>query len=270
MRKQLSWDIIKRFAAEDRNSFSYQDIMHEYPDTDKVYLAKVLSTMIEKGMLIRLSQGIYHIVPNSADAKNYIPDWHLVSKHIMKGKEYYIGYYSAMQVHGLIIQPSLKEIIVTNLQVKPTSRRIQGVEFQFVTHTTARFFGYKNTWINKHDKVMVSDLEKTIVDALSRPQLSGGMVEVGRVIYETRDKVNLDKLLDYLLQNESLAAVKRYLFICDLVDVGWTTHHQDMLKKTGSSYSLLDTSAPDQGSKNFRFGLKINIDTDTIKKAIYS
>ena len=133
-----------------------------------------------------------------------------------------------------------------------------------------RFFGFKNTWINKHDKVMVSDLEKTIVDALTRPQLSGGMVEVGRAIYETRDKVNLGKLLDYLLQNESLAAVKRYLFICDLVDVGWTVYHQDMLKKTGSSNSLLDTSAPDQGSKNFRFGLKINIDTDTIKKAIYS
>ncbi|NQT98343.1 MAG: transcriptional regulator [Candidatus Marinimicrobia bacterium] len=270
MRSELSWDIIKRFSGADQDCFSYQAVVKEYSSTDKIYLSKVLSGMVDKGMLIKLSRGLYHLVPTSADAENYIPDWHLVAKYIMKGKKYYIGYYSAMQVHGLITQPSLKEIIVTNHQVASSSRNIQGIEFQFVTHTSKRFFGYKNTWINQHNKVMVSDLEKTIVDAVTRPHLCGGMVEVGKAIYETRDKVSLDKLLKYLIQNESQAATKRYLFICDLVDLNWTSDHEGILQKMGTSYSLLDTSAPDQGRKDSRFGLKINVETDTIKNSIYA
>ena len=188
----------------------------------------------------------------------------------MRGKDYYIGYYSAMQIHGLITQPSLKEIIVTNLQVKPSLKKIRGIEFQFVYHTKTKFFGYKNTWLNQNEKVMVSDLEKTIVDAVTKPHLCGGMVEVGKAIYETKEKINLDTLMSYLTQNESQAAMKRYLFICDLLDVQWTSHHEGMLKNIGNSFSLLDTSGPDQGRKDSRFGLKINIDVSTIKNSIFT
>lgn len=270
MRGEFSWDIIKRFSGNDQECFTYQDVLDEYSDKDKIYIAKVLSNMIEKGMLIRLSRDLYHIVPISADADNFIPDWHLVAKYLMKGRNYYIGYYSAMQIHGLITQPSLKEIIVTNLQVKPSIRKIRGIEFQFVTHTKTRFFGYKKSWLNQHDKVMVSDLEKTLVDAVTRPQLCGGMVEVGKAIYETKDKINFNRLTGYLTQNENQAAIKRYLFICDLFGIDWTAHHESMLQKVGSSFSLLDTTGPDQGRKNSIFGLKINIDTETIKNSIFT
>ncbi len=270
MRNELSWDIIKRFSANDQDCFTYKDVQDKYPDMDKIYIAKVLSRMIKKGLLIKLSRNLYHIVPASADADNYIPDWHLVAKYLMKDKEYYIGYYSAMQIHGLITQPSLKEIIVTKIQVKPSIRNIRGINFQFVTHTKTRFFGCKNLWINQHDKVMVSDLEKTIVDTVTRPDLCGGIVEVGKAIYETRKKIDLQKLLGYLNQNESQAAIKRYLFLCDLAGIEWTAHHEGMLKKIGSSFTLLDTTGPDKGQKDSKFGLKINIDTTTIKNSIYT
>ena len=89
----FSWDIIKRFSGNDRDCFTYNDVVLEYPDTDKIYLSKVLSGMVKKGMLIKLNRNLYHIVPSSADANTYIPDWHLVAKYLMKGKDYYIGYY---------------------------------------------------------------------------------------------------------------------------------------------------------------------------------
>jgi predicted transcriptional regulator of viral defense system len=270
MKSELSWDIIKRFSGSDQDCFSFHDVIMEYQDTDRTQLWKVLSGMVEKGMLIKLNRDLYYIVPSSADPITYTPEWHLITKYLMRGKEYYIGYYSAMQIHGLITQPSLKEIVVTNLQVKPSLRKIRGIEFQFVYHTKTKFFGYKNTWLNQNEKVMVSDLEKTIVDAVTKPHLCGGMVEVGKAIYETREKINLDTLISYLTQNESQAAMKRYLFICDLVDVQWTSHHEGMLKNIGNSFSLLDTSGPDQGRKDSRFGLKINIDTDTIKNSIFT
>ena len=270
MRSEFSWDIIKKFSGNGQDCFTFQDIVVEYPDTDRIYLSKVLSGMMEKGMLIRLSRNIYHIVPSSEDSSSYIPDWHLVAKCLMKGKDYYIGYYSAMQIHGLITQPSLKEIIVTNRQVIPSTKKIKDVEFQFVTHTDARFFGYKNSWINQHEKVMVSDLEKTIVDAVTKPHLCGGMIEIGRAIYETRGKVKLETLESYFKKNKSQVAVKRYLIICDLIHIEWTIHHERLLQTIGSTFSLFDTTGPDQGKKNSKFRLKINIDLDTIKKSIFT
>ncbi len=270
MRSKLSWDIIKKFSGNDQDCFNFQDIVAEYPDTDKIYLSKVLSTMLEKEMLIKLSRNIYHIVPSSEDASTYIPDWHLVAKYFMKGRNYYIGYYSAMQIHGLITQPSLKEIVVSNRQVIPSVRKIRDVEFQFVTHKESRFFGFKNNWINQHEKVMVSDLEKTIVDAVAKPHLCGGMIEIGKAIYETRRKINLNTLVSYFNKNESQVAFKRYLFVCDLTNVEWTIHHERMLRNIGSTFSLFDTTGPDQGKKNSKFRLKINIDADAIKKSIFT
>lgn len=270
MKSELSWDIIKRFSGRDLDCFSYQDAEKEYSNTDRTQLSKILSGMIEKGMLIKLNRNLYHIVPTSMDADSYIPDWHLVAKYLMKGKKYYIGYYSAMQIHGLITQPSLKEIVVTDLQIKPSTKNIRGIEFQFVYHTNTRFFGYKSTWIDQHEKVMVSELEKTIVDAVSRPNLCGGLIEIGKAVYETKEKIDLQKLFDYLTRNEIQVAKKRYLFLTELLGLEWTSYHEGMLKNLGSGYPLLDTTGPDQGRKDSKFGLKINVDTESIKSAIFS
>jgi len=270
MKSGYNWDIIKRFSGIDQDCFTFQDVVREYPNTHKVQLSKILSGMVEKGMLIKLNRNLYHIVPANMDAESYIPDWHLVSKYLMKGKDYYIGYYSAMQIHGLITQPSLKEIIVTNHQIKPSVKEIRGTEFQFVYHTKTRFFGYKNTWINQHEKVAVSELEKTIVDAVSRPNLCGGLTEVGKAIYESRTKINEQKLIDYLTRNEMQVAKKRYLFLVDLLGIEWSSYHESMKNNLGSGYPLLDTTGLDQGPWNSKFGLRINVDIETIKNAIYT
>ena len=270
MRNIVSWDIIKRFSGADFDCFTFQDVLLEYPDANRIYLSRVLSGMVNNGMLIKLNRNLYYIVPSSADPQNYIPDWHLVAKCLMKNRKYYIGYYSAMQVHGLITQPSLKEIIVTNIQVKPAIKKIRGIEFQFVYHIEPRFFGFNNTWIDKHNKVMVSDLENTLVDALTRPHLSGGLVEVGKALYESKEKIDYQKLLDYLNRNESEATKKRFLFLVELLGLTWTNHYDEMLKEIGSSFPVLDTTGPNQERKDSRFGLKINIDVSTIKNSIFT
>ncbi|MCF6360509.1 MAG: hypothetical protein L3J29_07080 [Cyclobacteriaceae bacterium] len=270
MKNNLSWKILKTFSSIDQDCFTTQDVIKKFEGTDKIYLSKVLSIMVNTGMLIKLNKGLYYIVPPSADAKNYIPDWHLVAKYLMQGRKYYIGYYSAMQLHGLITQPSLNEIIVTQFRSSISSKKIQGIEFQFVNHIKKRFFGFQSMWLNEYEKVTVSDLEKTIVDAVTKPQLCGGMIEVGKAIYETKNRIDLEKLSRYLVQNESHAATKRYLFITNIFDLKWTSYHEKLMQNSGNSYSVLDTSAPNEGVKNGEFKLKINLDINSIKNAIYT
>ena len=254
----------------DKDCFTYQDVLSEFSEVNNLYLSKVLSVMVAKGMLIKLKRNLYYIVPSDADPATYIPDWHLVARHLMKGKDYYIGYYSAMQIHGLTTQPGLTEIIVTNLQVKPSSKMIRGVKFQYVYHIKTRFFGFKDIWINQYEKVSVSDLEKTLVDALTRPHLCGGMIEAGKAFYEAREKIDHQKLFEYFHQNDNKAAIKRYLFLIELFGLAWSEHHEKILKEGGSGFPLLDTTGPDEGRKASRFGLKINIDPETIRNAIHT
>jgi predicted transcriptional regulator of viral defense system len=44
----------------------------------------------------------------------------------------------------------------------------------------------------------------------------------------------------------------------------WTSDHERMLEESGSSFSPLDPVGPDRGIKNSRFGLKINIEVNTL------
>ena len=113
---------------------------------------------------------------------------------------------------------------------------------------------------------MVSDLEKTIVDAVSKPQLCGGIIEVGKAISQSKERTELQKLFYYLARNWSNAATKRYLFLSDVLGLEWTSEHESMRSDIGSSISLLDPSGPETGIKNSNFGLKINIDLSPLKE----
>ncbi|MEN8229963.1 MAG: hypothetical protein ABFS38_17515, partial [Bacteroidota bacterium] len=134
----------------------------------------------------------------------------------------------------------------------------------FIYHTYRRFFGYLETWVTNQERAMVSDLEKTIVDAVSKPHLCGGIIGIGKAIYHSQKRTDLQKLFYYLARNGSHAAKKRYLFLSDFLGMEWTSEHERMLKDSGSSISLLDPTGPDQGRKNTRFGLKINMEVNSL------
>lgn len=266
----FEWDIIKRFSEADKPCFSYNEAKVKFREKNPTYLAQVLSKMVNNGKLIKLHRGLYYIVPLEQDGKNFIPNWHLVAKFLMKEKNYYIGYYSAMQIHNLITQPSLTEIIVTDTQVKPSKKEIKGVRFQFVYHNKQRFFGSENTWIDDFNKVSCSSLEKTLVDSFINPHYSGGVVEIAKAVYETRDKISKDKLFSYFARAGSKIAARRYVFICDLLEIS-DSHHAGLLKENLTGAILrLDTSLPDEGRISTRYELRVNRDIQTIKESIYS
>lgn len=264
----MKWEIFKKFSAENKSFFSYSEVCAEYPDKDRSYLSKVLAAMVRAGMLLKIHRNVYLLVPLNADHKTYSPDSRLIAKSIMSGREYYIAYSSAMHILGLTDQPGSKMVIVSNQQIQPAIKVIAGKEIQFVCHALCRFFGYREMWVANREQAMVSDLEKTIVDAASKPQLCGGITAVGNAIYQSKERVELEKLFYYFVRNGSHAAKKRYLFLSNLLGMGWSSEHERLLNHSGASISLLDPSVPDQGSKNSRFGLKINVEENRLIDSI--
>lgn len=239
------------------------------PESSRNALKELLRDMVLRGLLMRLKKGLYYIIPYEQDSESFMPDWHLISEHLVRNTDHYIGYYSALQLHNLITQPSLKEQIVVSKQIRPSTIEIKGVQFQFIYHNKKHFFGSKKIWIDSYHKVKCSGLEKTFIDCLFKPDYAGGIVEIARAIYASRNEINYLKLLEYIEKFKSQAVIKRLGFLIETLELetGITNILQE--KKT-PSYVLLDTELPKSGKIINRWSIQQNLESETIRSAIYT
>lgn len=264
-----SGELLSFFNERSKSCFGYAEAFEALPDSKEETVRKLLSDMTKRGLLMRLKDGVYYIIPYEQNAESYIPDWHLIAECLVGDTAHYIGYYSALQIHNLITQPSLKEQIVVEKQIRPSKIEIKNVHFQFIYHNEKHFFGSKKIWIDSFNKVNCSDLEKTFIDCLFKPDYSGGIVEIARAIYISKDKIKFDKLLDYAIKFDSQAVIKRLGFLLETLHI----EHEiiDELRKIKTaSYAVLDTELPKEGKRISRWRIQQNLETETIKSAIYT
>jgi len=225
--------------------------------------------MTKRGLLMRLKESVYYIIPYEANAETFMPDWHLIAEHLVNDAELYIGYYSALQIHNLITQPSLKEQIVVSKQIRPSEIKIKNIPFQFIYHNDKHFFGAKKIWIDSFNKVLCSDLEKTFIDCLFKPDYAGGIVEIAKAIYMSKEKIKYNQLYDYAIKFNSQAVIKRLGFLLEFLEINTEIIEKLQEKKT-NSYVLLDTELPKQGKRLSRWSIQQNLELETIKSAIYT
>jgi len=249
--------------------FDYSLANKALPNSKASAIRELLSDMTKRGLLMRLKEGIYHIIPYEQNAEIFMPDWHLIAEYLVNDAKHYIGYYSALQIHNLITQPSLKEQIVVSKQLRPSEIKIKDVPFQFIYHNEKHFFGAKKIWIDSFNKVMCSDLEKTIIDCLFKPDYAGGIVEIARAIYISKDKIKYNTLLEYAKKFDSQAVIKRLGFLLEILEIN-TNIFDELQKLKTISCITLDTELPKTGKRISRWSIQQNLDTETIKSAIYT
>jgi predicted transcriptional regulator of viral defense system len=117
--------------------------------------------------------------------------------------------------------------------------------------------------------VLCSDLEKTIIDCIFKPDYAGGIVEVARALYISRDKIKYNTLLEYAKKFDSQAVIKRLGFLLEMLDIN-TEIIDELYQMKTVSYVLLDTELPKTGKRNSRWSIQQNLETQTIKSAIYT
>ena len=258
--------ILSAFIKKSRNWFTVSDAYSLFPELSENAISIQLARMTYDGLLMHICKGTYYMIPYEQDSETFMPDWHLLAEPLVGG-EHYIGYYSALQIHQLITQPSLNEQIVINKRIKPSEKAIKGVKFQFIYHNPKHFFGYKKTWIDSFNKVLCSDLEKTIIDCLYKPDYAGGIVEVAKAICMSKDKIKYEQLLNYAVKFDSQAVVKRLGYLLELLSIP-TSIIDELQKLRSNSIIVLDTELPKQGKILSRWNIQQNVDIETIKNAI--
>jgi len=185
----------------------------------------------------------------------------------MKPEHFYIGFYSALDIHGLITQPSLKEQIVTEKQITPKYHIVKKVKFEFITLNKKRFFGYEKKWIDDFNKIYCSDLEKTIVDCLYKPNYTIGITEIIKAIYKSKEKINSDKILLHLEKFDAQVVYKRLGFLLKHLDM-LSALTKEIQSKLSNSYALLDQSLPKVGKHNSEWKIVDNVGIESALKSI--
>jgi len=176
----------------------------------------ILSKLAKRGAAQRVGRGKYLVIPADVlyGRKSYVADPLVLISELMKGTDYYVAYYSAAHVHGLIEQMPFKTTVAVQKQMRPI--RVGNIFASLVNLKKSRFFGDEET--KYLDTILtISDLEKTLVDCVDRPELCGGIPEVVRIVsnaFETKS-VNLQKLVSYVQRFGSHVVAQRLGFIIE-------------------------------------------------------
>lgn len=253
-----SGKLLAHLNTRNKQFFTISDASEVFPGNKQKTTFELINDMVKRGLVLRIRNGLYHVIPYEAESSTYFPNWHLVAESLAKEKDHYIGFYSALDIHGLITQPSLKEQIVTKKQVRPKNQRIRNRKFEFITLKENHFFGYKKQWINNFNKVQCSTIEKTIIDCLYLPGYGGGIVEIGKALYKARKAINEYQLLEYLLQFNVQVVIKRIGYLCDSLGL-FTNLTNEISKDITSSYTLLDPSHSKGGISTSKWRVIDNI-----------
>jgi predicted transcriptional regulator of viral defense system len=215
--------------------------------------------LIEKNWILKIRRGTYVIAPLEAGEKGAAA--HTVHSFVIASlltKPYYIGYWSALNYHGLTEQTPTFVYVATPNKREP--RDILDTHFVFVKIHPRKMFGTEETEIEKR-KVTISSPEKTIVDCLDLPEYCGGTEELAKALYFSKDELDVKKVVDYAKKIGNTAVVKRLGYICEVF--GWDDYLKLLFSvRLKSGYSMLDPTHPREGRIKERWKLLINASID--------
>jgi predicted transcriptional regulator of viral defense system len=238
--------LLNHLNQQNKIFFKIQDAQAILTESKKGTIIELISSMISRKLLMRIKDGLYHVIPYERDSNSYFPNWHLTAQAMVKPKQYYIGFYSALDLHGLITQPSRIEQIVLLERMLPKRQKVGEVTFDFISFNENHFFGFKNQWIDDFHKVSFSDLEKTLIDCLFIPRYAGGITEISKSLFKSRQQISTEKLYTYLEQFKVQTVNKRLGFLLQHLDL-FTDFRKELAKTIKDGYSPLEPSLPKNG-----------------------
>lgn len=176
-----------------------------------------LERLVHKGWLQRIEQGKYLIVPLEAGPeRNWTEDAFVIARHLVEPG--IIAYWSALNHWNLTEQVPRVTYVQTTARKNNRKPNVLGMRFQIVRIKRQRIFGCHRFYVGE-SAVEVTDREKTIIDCLDRPELSGGVAEVAKALQEGDGEFDWERTTRYLRRFSSGAVVKRLGFLVEAVNL---------------------------------------------------
>ncbi len=204
-----------------------------------------LERLIDKGWLERIEKGKYLIVPLEAGPdRTWTEDAFVIARHLVRPSM--VAYWSALNYWNLTEQVPRVTYVQTTARKENRRPNVLGMKFQIVRVKPRKFFG-DHVYHVGESAVRVTDREKTILDGLDRPDLSGGGVEIVKGLREGDGELNWERLTEYVRRFGSGTVVKRLGFLAEALGLAHPPS-QEVLEEwqrlLTAGISKLDPSSP--------------------------
>jgi len=174
-----------------------------------------LAHYLQAGRILRVRRGLYVTVPEGSDHETYPVDPYLVAGRVTA--DAVLACHTAMEFHGKA--HSVREHFTYLSASMPRPLSFRGCRYRGVPFPKQlRESHQEMVEVQTHDRlglaVRVTSLERTFVDMLHRPDLSGGWEEIWRSL-ESVTFFDLDKVVDYALLLENSTTIARVGFFLE-------------------------------------------------------
>jgi len=244
--------LVRSFAEKGKVIFTTRDVSRLLGPGAK----ETVHRLALKRWILPLKRGLYAMVPLDVGVKG--ADAFVVHNFVvasMLTEPYYVGYWSALNHHGLTDQIPRTTFIATTKARHPL--KVLDAEYYFVKQSSSKFFGWKDIEIENRI-VRISDPEKTIADCLDHPEHCGGIEQIARAIYFSHEEINLKRVMKYAHRMGNRTIIKRLGHI--LETTGLLPEYEKLFVgfKPSAGFPRLDPLSPKMGKHNSRWNLLIN------------
>lgn len=264
---RVSANLLARLQNEGKTIFTIEDAI-QIGGKDYFATGDFLSELVKRKVLARIKPGKYLVLQTGAE-NTQLRNWPVIARELVLPHPYFISYYSAMRLHGMTSHP-LFEVCVTVLH-RLGDKKVSDFKYRFIYCKKEHFWGDETRWVTKQEQVRVSDLERTTLDGLDRPDLCGGVLEVVRGIWAKKADINSKKMLEYAKKFRTKAALKRLGLIFETLKIKEDISGELVKMLEGpKDYILLDPAASGQGKHLKRWHVVLNLDLGELKEGIWA
>jgi predicted transcriptional regulator of viral defense system len=161
---------------------------------------KVLARMARKGALQRVGRGVYAVKPLRSFGRPWGSPAAAAVARTLEGRRYYVGGPVALTLRRLTTQVNYAVVdVFVEEQWRPREIGNARVVFHSLRWRGAFDFGVAPVELDGRS-VDVSDAERSLLDALDRPELVGGPGEAMELFRGNMNRVDVDRLIGYALR----------------------------------------------------------------------
>lgn len=219
-------------------SQEYAQFLEKRKDIGERAQEALLSYHVRAGNLVRVRRGLYAVVPPGASSESYVVDPYLVAAKLVE--DAVVSYHSALAFYGKSYSVTHQFCVLTHsrsTEIHFTENVFRLVLFpKALRKKNLELFGVK-TILHRGSQLRVTGFERTLVDMLDRPDLSGGWEEIWRSL-ESVEYFDLDKVIEYALLLDNVTTIALVGFYLE--------QHQKELRVKESHLRQLESHCPKQ------------------------
>ena len=212
----------------------------------------------QRGLVMRLKPGLYNLVPfELGRSTEYIDSPYLIAPELAGSAPYFLSHGTALELHRMVTRPTFIVYVSCTRRVRPQT--VGGYDFRFVHITADQEFGVMKHWIDKERFVMISDMERTVIDGLRHPAFVGGITEVAKALSMKQDELNVERLVGYARRLGVGAVVRRLGYLLEHYGLADASVLEPLRSLLTATYHRFDPLLPAEGAFISRWRLQLNV-----------